>query len=416
MGKKAVIISIGNELTSGQALDTNSAWISQRLGEKGVSVIAHHTIGDDRAAIKAAILQAAEKAEIVIISGGLGPTEDDMTRFSLAGAMGAELVLDGPSLAHIERMFAAWNRPMSHSNRIQAMIPAGASAIENNQGTAPGIKAKLGGSVVYVTPGVPREMKAMFEKHILPELDGGGDVILYEIVNLFGAGESVVGEKIQDIMQKTGPIVVGTTVAAGMVSVRIISAAPNRAESQRQIDETVAELRSRLGDCVVGVGNDATMPVVVGELLEKRGMTLATAESCTGGLIGKMLTDRSGSSAYYVGGIISYSNDVKHEQLGVPREMLMHYGAVSEQVAGAMACGVREKLHSDWGIAVTGIAGPTGGTDDKPVGLVYTALAGPGGVEVVKNTIPPHSREMIRLRSALVALDALRLKLLNEAR
>ena len=413
MKNLAVIISIGNELTSGQSLDTNSAWISQRLAEKGISVISHCTIGDDRAAIAAAIRQATGKAGYVMISGGLGPTADDVTRFALADVMGVELVLDEASLAQIERMFAQWGRPMSESNRIQAMIPSGAQAIGNSQGTAPGIKATIGASMVYVTPGVPREMKAMFDNRILSGLGNGGNVILYEIVHLFGAGESSIGEKILDLMQMTGPVLVGTTVAAGIVSVRIISSAPTREKSQEQINATVAEIRSRLGNLVVGVGNDVTMSSVVGELLEKNHMTLATAESCTGGLIGKMLTDRSGSSAYYVGGIISYSNDVKHEQLGVPSEMLAQHGAVSEQVAAAMAVGVREKLHSDWGIAVTGIAGPTGGTDEKPVGLVFTALAGPGGVVVTKNTIPPHSREMIRLRSALVALDALRLELLN---
>ncbi|HNX26189.1 MAG TPA: competence/damage-inducible protein A [Phycisphaerae bacterium] len=413
MENKAIIISIGNELTSGQGLDTNSAWLSRRLAEKGVWVISHHTVGDDLAAISSAIVQAAEKVGLVIISGGLGPTADDLTRFALADAMGVKLVLDEASLRQIEHMFESWGRAMSQSNRIQAMMPDGATAMENTQGTAPGIKATLGGTAIYVTPGVPREMKVMFDKCILPELAVCDDVILHEIVNLFGAGESVIGEKIQDIMQKTGPVIVGTTVANGLVSVRIISSAASRAESQKQIDAAVAELRRRLGKLVVGVGSEASMSAVVGELLEKSGMTVATAESCTGGLIGKMLTDRAGSSKYYVGGIISYSNEVKQEQLGVAQKLLDRYGAVSEQVAAAMAVGVRERLHCDWGISITGIAGPGGGTDEKPVGLVYTALAGHDGVEVAKNIIPPHSRESVRLRSALTALDALRLKLLK---
>jgi nicotinamide-nucleotide amidase len=253
-------------------------------------------------------------------------------------------------------------------------------------------------------------MRAMFQDQILPHLPQTGRVILQEIVHCFGTGESDLAERIQDLLTRDGPVVAGTTVAAGLISIRISSVAKTLEHARVQADERIKAIRTRLGDLVLGVGEEATMEAVVGELLRRRGQTLATAESCTGGLLGERLTTVSGSSAYYLGGVVSYANRIKQEQLGVPPDMLAAHGAVSEPVAQAMAEGVRRMMDADWGIGITGVAGPTGGSEDKPVGTVFTSLAGPGGVRVQHHRFPG-DRAMVRLRSVLAALDALRREL-----
>ncbi|MCD4825539.1 MAG: competence/damage-inducible protein A [Phycisphaerae bacterium] len=407
---KAIIIAIGNELTSGQGLDTNSAYLSRALGEAGVETIAHQTVPDDRAAIAGAIRAAAESAGLVIVTGGLGPTPDDLTREALADALETELRLDEKSLAEIEALFQRRQWPMVPENRVQAMIPAKAEAIANSCGTAPGIAAKLGGCMIFVTPGVPREMKAMFENHISARLPSRQGVILHSIIRLFGEGESGVAARIKDLMHRSGPVVVGTTVADGMVSIRIISTAGDAAVARQQSDQITRQICQRLGRLVVGIGEDASVSQALGVALDRVGQSLATAESCTGGMVGEMLTAVSGSSEYYLGGVIAYANQAKRDSLGVPEELLAKHGAVSEQVAAAMAAGVKERFGADWGIGVTGIAGPAGGTDEKPVGLVYTSLAGPDGVEVAKHSLAG-DRYHIRRRAALAALNTLRLKL-----
>ncbi len=408
---RAFIIAIGQELTTGQSVDTNSAWLSRELSARGIVTAGHLTVPDDQAVIARAFLEASELAEIVIATGGLGPTADDLTRQALADAMGVELVRDDQCLAEIEAFFKSRNYPMVQANLIQAYFPAGSTALSNSCGTAPGIAAKLGQADVYVTPGVPSEMKAMFNASVAPALPSCGITIVNRIVRLFGLGESSAGEILADLMKREGPILVGTTVSEGIISIRIISQAATPAEANSQADDTVLQVCNRLGEKVFGVGEDVTMASATGELLRRAGQTVATAESCTGGLIGKMLTDTGGSSAYYLGGIISYANEVKRDQVGVPEDFLIKHGAVSEQVAGALAEGARKKLNADWAIGVTGIAGPTGGTAEKPVGLVYTSLAGPDGNVTVQKNLFHGGREMIRLRSALTALNNLRLEL-----
>jgi nicotinamide-nucleotide amidase len=301
---------------------------------------------------------------------------------------------------------------MSEINKVQAMLPVGCDVLANSCGTAPGIAARLGECEVYVTPGVPSEMRTMYDRQILPRLPGGGGVILQRMVRLFGTGESNVAEILADLLHRSGPVIVGTTVSSGLISVRITSRAKTVEQADRQARQIIDGVIDRMGEMVLGVGEVATMQSAVERLLMEYGQTIALAESCTGGKIAEMITDLPGASEYFRGGVVAYDNDIKIGQLAVPGELIERDGAVSQTVAAAMATNVRERFGSDWGIGVTGIAGPGGGTAEKPVGLVYTSLAGPDGVEVERHLMPG-DRTRVRERSALAALNALRLKLLR---
>ena len=406
---KAIILGIGNELTSGQTIDTNSAYLARRLVARGIETVAHHTLGDERSAVAEALADAAERAELVLVTGGLGPTADDVTRHGLADALGAELVLHEPSLRRLEAFFRRRGRTMVPANRIQVMFPAGSEPIDNRCGTAPGIAARLGTSQVYVLPGVPHEMRAMFDEQIAPRLPAAKVAIAERTLHTFGTGESDVAARIADLMRRGANPTVGTTVRAGLISIRVSAVGRSAERAGELADGVLDEIRRRLGDGVVGA-DDATMASVVGELLRQAGQRLATAESCTGGLVGAMVTDVPGSSDYYLGGVVAYANAVKQDALGVPEALLRDHGAVSEPVARAMAAGARERFGADWAVALTGIAGPGGGSDDKPVGLVYIALASPAGVDVHRHVFPG-DRVIIRLRAATAALNYLRLAL-----
>jgi nicotinamide-nucleotide amidase len=407
---KAIILAIGDELLSGQSVDTNSADLSERLGELGIAVAEHRTVGDDRLAIAAALTAAAAGAELVLVTGGLGPTADDLTRQALADAMGAELHLDHDRLAEIEAFFLQRERPFPPTNRIQAMVPAGATSIPNPLGTAPGIVARLGTASVYVLPGVPHEMQRMFDEAVAPRLAGRG-AIVHRQVHCFGEGESTIAAAIVALMQRGRNPVVGTTAGAGMVTVRVAASAANRPEAEESAEQTVQEIRRRLGRLVVGT-DEQTMPAAVGHLLREAGATLATAESCTGGLIGELMTSVPGSSDYYLGGLVAYADQAKSELLAVPAELIRQHGAVSEPAASAMVQEARRRLGADWAVSVTGIAGPGGGSEDKPVGLVYVGLAGAAGVAVHRHVLPG-VRQIVRLRAALTALIHLRLALIG---
>ncbi|MFA6133109.1 MAG: competence/damage-inducible protein A [Phycisphaerae bacterium] len=410
---RAVILSIGDELISGKTVDTNSAYLARQLGSMGIETLAHWTLGDDQAAIAAALTAAAAVGDVVIVSGGLGPTADDLTRQGLAEAMGTGLVLDEQRLAEIEDFFRRRGREMIAANRIQAMIPAGAQAIPNKVGTAPGIAATVGGKSVYVMPGVPYEMEWMFSNAIAPLLPRQAGVILYRIVHTFGQGESDIGTAIADLMKRDRNPTVGTTVAGGLVSVRIISRGEDERQARSLASETIAAVRLRLGKLVVGV-EEQTMASVVGDLLRARGASLSVAESCTGGMIGQLVTATPGASDYYLGGLVAYANQVKIRQLGVPEDLIGRHGAVSEPVAEAMANGCRAMFQSTYALSITGIAGPAGGSEDKPVGLVYIGLAGPAGTVVFRHVLPG-IRDIVRLRASLTALNHLRLCLRDRA-
>ncbi len=414
---QAVIISVGNELTLGQTVDTNSAWLSQQLAAIGVHVRMHATVADDVGPIRDLLDRAAREADIVLVTGGIGPTEDDMTRQALADAMDAPLTVHPPSLEHIRAFFARRGREMPEANRVQAMIPDGGSPIENTCGTAPGIHARLHRAEVFVMPGVPREMRVMFERSIRPRIAdrSGGAVLLARTINTFGAGESEVGERIRDLMRRGRNPTVGTTAQQAVIGVRIHAFGTTRDEALRLLDADAAEIRRRLGNLVFGEDDD-TLAHAVARLLAGSGRTVTTAESCTGGLVAKCLTDVPGSSAYFRNGWITYSNDAKTRFLNVRAELIRRHGAVSKAVAEAMAIGARRLGESDYAISVTGIAGPDGGTAEKPVGLVCFGLAHAGGCETHERRIGSDlARDEIRDRASKFALNLLRLKLLEPA-
>ncbi|MCY2931918.1 MAG: competence/damage-inducible protein A [Planctomycetota bacterium] len=406
---KACILSIGDELMSGNTVDTNAAYLSRQLLAAGIEPVLRETVGDNRSAVAEAIVRAASRADVVLVTGGLGPTADDVTRGALADAMGTELEMDERCLADLEEFFRCRHREMVVENRVQAMIPRGAWALPNPIGTAPGLAAKIGRAGVFVMPGVPREMVEMFETGVRPALPASGRAIRQIALHTFGAGESNVFAMIRDLMSREGDVTVGTTISEGLVTVWVTSRAGTEEDAERQALEVVEPLKERLGEIVIGEGK-VTMASVVGQLLRERKQTLATGESCTGGLIGELITQVSGASEYYLGGVVAYDNAVKERLLEVPAPLLAAHGAVSEAVVAAMAEGVRRKTGADWGLAVTGIAGPAGGTREKPVGLVYTALAGGGGTKVAK-AIVPGDRPLIRQRAAMAAMNMVRLAL-----
>jgi nicotinamide-nucleotide amidase len=417
----AIIMSIGDELVLGQTVDTNSAWISRRLAGVGARVIQHVTVADQLDAITAAIKTAVPRCDLLVISGGLGPTADDVTRQALAAAMNVDMELNPGWLAAMERFFRDRGRPMPESNRIQAMIPRGAECISNTCGTAAGIAAKLARAdgqtcQVYVVPGVPAEMKAMLDLSAIPHIAraSGGAVILSRMLNTFGVGESLMGQQLGQLMDRSRNPSVGTTVSSGLVSVRINSSGSSTEHARAMLDETTAACRAVLGDIVFGEDDDS-LASAVGSLLTKNPdhpAQVVTAESCTGGLLAKLLTDVPGSSRYVRGGWVTYANEAKRDWLGVPVDLIEQYGAVSEQVVVAMADAARKIAGADYALSISGIAGPDGGTPEKPVGTVCIALASLEGSRASTFHFPG-SRDQVRLRSALTALSMLRYQIIG---
>lgn len=405
---QAVIIAIGDELIGGASVDTNSAYISSRLAERGIVSVRHVTVGDDAGQITESIVRAAEEADLVILTGGLGPTLDDLTRRALADAMGVELVEDAHSTERIAAFFARIGRAMKPSNLTQAMVPAGAEAIDNDCGTAPGIACRIGQADLFALPGPPNEMIEMFERKVATRLPVAG-AVARRILHAFGTGESDIGERIEDLMSRHANPKVGTTAKGGIISIRIVAAAESSDRAESLAEKTADEIRRRLGELIFGAG-DQTLASVVGSALRAGGMTLATAESCTGGMIGGMITETPGASEYFLGGIIAYANSAKTTILNIPPEVIETHGAVSEQVASAMADGARARFGSDFALGVTGIAGPAGGSPEKPVGLVYIALTGADGTEVHRHVFSGN-RGAVRKRAAFAAINHLRLAL-----
>lgn len=410
---KAEIISIGSELTSGQNLDTNCQWLSRRLAEVGIPVGWHTTVADDLEANIDAFRIAVGRARLVLATGGLGPTLDDLTREAIAKAAGVELVFDPKSFAQIEEMFTRRGRTMPERNRVQALFPAGGEAIPNACGTAPGVWMKLGDSVIAAMPGVPTEMFAMFETQVLPRLVTlglSGGVLVQRKINLFGAGESAVEEKVSDLTRRGHVPEVGITVSDATISLRILAKAATLAEAQAQIAPVEQTIRERLGTLVFGAENEDLHDAVV-RLLEAKRQTLATAESITAGLVARRLALVPGSSTVLRGGIVAYDNRIKTEMLGVPAALIDEHGAVSAEVAEAMAVGCRTRFRTDLAVSTTGIAGPGGATAEKPVGQVFVGLAWAGGVSSLSFSWLG-TREEVQSRTAKLALNQVRLRLM----
>lgn len=411
---KCEILSIGSELTSGQNLDTNSQWLSRRLAEHGLAVGWHTTIADDLQANADAFRIAAARARVVLITGGLGPTQDDLTREALALAAGVNLVFDPVSFVHIEQMFARRGRVMPDRNRVQAMFPAGAEPIRNDRGTAPGVWMRLGEAYLAAMPGVPSEMHGMFDEQVLPRLLAlglGGGVLIERKLNTFGAGESHVEQKLFDLTRRGHVPEVGITVSEATISLRILARGATREEAETLAAPVELTIRERLAELVFGEG-DEDLPHAVLKLLAQRRLTLATAESLTGGLIGEMITSVPGSSASYLGGVVAYDNRIKRELLGVPAALLEEKGAVSPEVATAMAVGCRARLGSDLAVSSTGVAGPGDLGPDQPAGLVYVGLAWDGGTTTATFSWLG-TRAEVRRRAAKLALNTARLWLMK---
>ncbi len=405
---RAEIIATGTELLTGGSLDTNSLFLSEELLIVGLQTAFKTVVGDDEKDMEEAVRRALERVDAVIITGGLGPTDDDITRKVIAKIMKKRLVLNEDALAAIHARLAGRGREIPAVNDRQALIPAGARILPNPAGTAPGFYIDDEGPLLAVLPGVPREMKAMYEEGLRPVLQeryGRKAFIRRRVLRTCGIWESAVNQSIQDIIRRGEPVI-GLSAKTTGVDIRIIARAANAEQAQLLADRTESAIREKIGDAVYGV-DGMEIEEVIGALLKQRRLTLAVAESCTGGMVGGRITNVAGSSEYFERGAVVYSNEAKTEMLGVPQNLLERHGAVSSEVAAAMARGIRDAAHADLGLSVTGIAGPGGGTEKKPVGLVYIGLASPQGVKTAEHRFLGN-REQIRARASQMALDMVR--------
>lgn len=402
---KAEVIFTGTELLLGQITNTNAPTLLRQLANLGIDVYREITVGDNQSRLVAAIRQAGERSDLILVGGGLGPTDDDIAREALAEALNLPLVADAQALETVKAFFSKLNFSMPESNKKQALVPAGGLLIENPIGTAPGILLKHLGKIYFLLPGPPREFSLMVANHLVPLLQdlnrGQPTVINSRIMKVCGMGEATIGEILKDLMAGANPTL-GTVAQLGEIHLRITAKAADEARSLALITEMEHEIHRRIGKYVYGTGED-TLESVIGKLLAARRYTLATAESCTGGLLAHRLTNIPGSSAYFMMGLVAYDNRIKTGVLEVPARLLETRGAVSEEVAAAMATGIRRLAQTDIGIGITGIAGPGGSTPEKPVGLVYIGLDYRGKLDVRRRQMWGERQE-IKERSAQYAL------------
>jgi len=404
----AEIIAIGSEMLTPFRLDTNSLWLTERLNSMGVEVKLKTVVGDDEARLEETVRDAMKRSEIVIATGGLGPTEDDITRKIFARVLKRQLILEDAILEKIRARFARRNMPMPEINARQALVIHGAQILENNNGTAPGMLINEGKCTVVLLPGPPREMKPIFDASVAPALKQrvGDMLIVRRTLSIFGLTESATDELAAPIYTKYRNPSTTILFKDGQIELHLTAQARGESEAVKLLDELGGRLDEVLGEYIFSRNNE-TLEEVVGRSLKLRGYTLATAESCTGGLLAGRITDVPGSSEYFLEGVVSYSYEAKIDLLGVPKKMIETHGAVSEQVAGAMAAGIRKRAGSTLGIGVTGVAGPGGGSPEKPVGLVYIALADDSQT-TTRKFIFPGDRQFIRTLSVNAALDMIR--------
>ncbi|MCP4115037.1 MAG: CinA family nicotinamide mononucleotide deamidase-related protein [Desulfobacteraceae bacterium] len=410
---KAEILSTGDEIVSGGVTDTNSTWLATKLLTMGIATQRCVAVGDDLAGIARAIVEAAGRADLLLVTGGLGPTSDDLTAEAAARAGGVESIMNPEALGSMERFFAKRGWDMAEANRKQARLPKGAGVIENCAGTAPGFYLVLSGCHCFFMPGVPSEMKVMARKKVFPRIQkifGLPGVIASRSITVFGLPESEVGARLHDFNLRFPGVRLGFRVDFPLIEVKLSCGDSKGEGGETVLDGAVGFVESILGRRVVSI-QGLTMEQEVGRLLLEAGATVAAAESCTGGLVASMLTDVSGSSGYFLFSGVTYSNDAKVRVLGVKEATLEGFGAVSEETAGEMARGVRNLTGATYGISTSGIAGPGGGSDEKPVGTVCVGVAGPGFSWAKRYVFPFDDRTMNKKMFAVTALEMLRRRL-----
>lgn len=402
----AEIITIGTELLLGQLVDTNTSTIARALAASGIDVYRETSVGDNEGRIASAVRDALSRSDVAICAGGLGPTVDDLTREAIAAAFDRPLVLHEPSLLDIERRFERHGWKMAPNNRRQAMTPHGATVFENPHGSAPGFAVDDGSRVAIALPGPPAELEPMLREHAMPWLVrrfGIQAVIVTRVLHTVGIGESDLDERIADLFRESRNPSIAVLARPGLVDVKITAKAPDAASAAPMIAKLEAQLRERLGDSIFAV-DAGTLEQSVGERLRARGWSIAAAESCTGGRVAAAIASIPGASDYFKGGIVAYADEVKIRQLGVDPALIARHGAVSEEVAAAMAVGARDRLDATLSVATTGVAGPGGGSAEKPVGLVYVALAGGGRDVAVRRLNLPGDRDVVQRRATIAAL------------
>jgi len=401
------ILATGDELLTGQVVDTNSAWLMDRLWDLGLMVRRKTLVGDDRDDLDAALRETTGRADLVVMSGGMGPTEDDLTIARVAAVLGVPLELHEPSLRAIEGRFQRLGRVMTPNNAKQAWFPRGAEVIPNRFGTAPGFAVRLGRAEVVCLPGVPLEFKGLSEEWLLPRVAGRlTDVPASRLVKLFAVPESHADQAMRPVMDDPAHADVRFGYRAHWPEIHVKWSVPGPGAEARA-DRILATVRGIFGDAIWGEGKEE-LPALVVARLAARGERVALAESCTGGLLAELVTRVPGASNVFDLGVVSYANAMKERIVGVPAALLEAHGAVSEPVARALAEGVRAAARATWGIGITGIAGPTGGTPEKPVGTVHVALAGPAGTKAVARAYFG-DRDRVRKTAAYEALNLLRL-------
>ncbi|MEQ1642806.1 MAG: competence/damage-inducible protein A [Pyrinomonadaceae bacterium] len=407
----AEIIAIGSELLTPEKTDTNSLWLTARLNEIGIDVKLKTIVGDDGARLEETVRDALRRSDIVITTGGLGPTEDDITRVFTAKAVDRELVYHDDIETHLRERFKAWGREMPEINKRQAYVIDGSEILPNPNGSAVGMFAEFEGKMLAILPGPPRENQPMFNEHVLPKLKAvAGEVyVRRRLLKVSGKGESAVDEIAAPIYTAYPDVQTSILFNKSEVEIHVAANADRPEKAQSVADELAEKLAEALGNAVFSTRGES-MEEVVGNRLKQLGQTLSVAESCTGGLIGSRLTDVPGASTYFLEGSVAYSNEAKICTLGVDPFLIEQYGAVSSECAEAMATCMRKMAETDHAISVTGIAGPDGGSDEKPVGAVFIGYSGPLGTKSIKIVLPG-DRYLIRWRASQAALDYLRRQL-----
>jgi len=407
LSKSAEIIAVGTELLLGNIANTDAQMISQALSQLGINVYYHTVVGDNPERLKKAIAIARDRADIIITTGGLGPTFDDLTKQTLAEAFGKKLIRNDEEMEKLHAFFEKRGTAMTKNNEQQAYLPEDCTVLTNPWGTAPGCAFEAEGKVVIMLPGPPRECKPMMYERAMPYLKKFVDAtIVSHEINIFGMGESAVEDKIKEIAEKMENPTLAPYAKDGQVVLRVTGKAENEEKANALTRPVIEKVREILGDVIYGV-DAISLEYTVARLLREKGKTLACAESCTAGLLSKRITDIPGTSSVFLGGVVVYNNEAKENLLGVPHQLLEDFGAVSRECATTLSRNVAQLLGADIGVGITGIAGPDGGSDEKPVGTVYVSVSA-GGMTWCKTIRPQRDRALNRNMATLMALDMVR--------